>query len=428
MRLKKSTRRILFKAAAGVLAVCISPLAVAVAREAGVITGSIPLFKHGSTPDKPLEVVPVMLSVYSPDGDVWEYSEEPPRSITESTAISVTVNSTGSTSNISIATYISTVEYITSTPHQTPPLSISVPPKDPVKVGTVIERNKSEVKENLSLYLTDKDYIAVSQKHLNFSSGASFVDLFNADSEFAGQIRNKTDYTGDVVAKDALSYPNIVLPQSDEPQVLILHTHETESYLPDGGGRYSTKYNFRSSDPDNGVFAVGTAVAEQLAAVGITVIHDGTPHDYPNYTGAYTRSRKTAKQYLAEYPSIKVILDIHRDGITSSSGAAVAPIMEINGRNAAQVMIISAADTTDGKWDMPRFRQNLSFAAQLEISAETLYAGLTRPILFQYCNYNQDLTPYSLLLEFGANGNTIGEAVYAGELFGEALARTLRGK
>ena len=128
------------------------------------------------------------------------------------------------------------------------------------------------------------------------------------------------------------------------------------------------------------------------------------------------------KQYLEQYPSICVVLDIHRDAIQSDSTLS-QPIVEIDGREAAQVMIISGCD--DGTMEMPNYLQNFHFACRLQGNLEGMYPGLTRPILFDYRKYNQDLTTGSLLLEVGSHGNTLEQAQYSGELIGKALAQTL---
>lgn len=167
---------------------------------------------------------------------------------------------------------------------------------------------------------------------------------------------------------------------------------------------------------------VGDHIAAQLEASGIGVVHSDAVHDYPSYTGSYARSAETVKGILARYPSIKVVLDIHRDAI-GSGGIIKQPVAEINGRKASQVMIISGCD--DGTMGMPNYMQNFRFASLLQQQMETDYPGLTRPILFDYRKYNQDLTTGSLLIEVGSHGNTLEQSAYAGDLIGSSLARAL---
>ena len=167
---------------------------------------------------------------------------------------------------------------------------------------------------------------------------------------------------------------------------------------------------------------VGNEICRQLEAQGIGVIHATEIHDYPSYNGSYARSRETIQPILEQYPSIKVALDIHRDAI-SSNGNAYQPFIEIDGREAAQIMIISGCD--DGTLGMPNYMKNFRFASYLDQQLESDYPGLTRPILFDYRKYNQDLTTGSLLIEVGSHGNTLEQVQYSGQLIGASLARSL---
>lgn len=85
---------------------------------------------------------------------------------------------------------------------------------------------------------------------------------------------------------------------------------------------------------------IGDKITQQLENAGIGVIHDTTIHDYPSYNGSYDRSAETVKKILKEYPSIKVVLDIHRDAI-GTNDSIMQPVVEVNGKDAAPVMIIS---------------------------------------------------------------------------------------
>lgn len=210
---------------------------------------------------------------------------------------------------------------------------------------------------------------------------------------------------------------------SPNPQVLIMHTHTTESYELAARDFYDNRSNARSRDQSRNVVRVGNEIAAQLQKAHINVIHDTTEHDYPSYNGSYDRSKVTDQKYLSQYPSIKVILDIHRDAITTSDGARYAPVKEINGKSAAQVMIISGCD--DGTMDYPNYLQNLAFASLLGRQMNQDYPGLVRPISFKYKYYNQSLTSGSLLLEVGSVANSLEEAMYAGRLTGVSLAKAL---
>lgn len=281
----------------------------------------------------------------------------------------------------------------------------------------LITQNISSETEDLSVFNNISGEIIKTTYKANL--GDNFLNLPNG-----GQVRNCTDLSNEAVQAEMEIQPDIKISLGGLPQVLIMHTHTSESYELNDKEYYDEDYTCRSVDPDNSVVAVGTAIAEQLAAAGIAVIHDGTVHD-STYTGAYARSSETVKAILAQYPSIKVVLDIHRDAIEENDGSHVAAVTEIGGREAAQVMIISAAD--DGTYSIPNYLENFHFACALQNKMESDWNGITRPVLFQYCQYNQELTTGSLLIEVGSHGNTVEQAVYSGELIGKSLADLLLG-
>ncbi len=250
-------------------------------------------------------------------------------------------------------------------------------------------------------------------------SGTRFFDL-----EHAGQVQNLTTLSNEKLLAESRLRPAFDIALHSEPQVLIMHTHTTESFEPYVREAFDANFNYRTTDSSKNMVMVGDAIAAQLEAAGIAVIHDDTIHDYPSYTGSYERSGATVRAILEANPSIKVVLDIHRDAI-GGDGVISQPVAEIEGKKAAQVMIISGCD--DGTMGMPNYMQNFRFACLLQQQMESDYPTLTRPILFDYRKYNQNLTTGSLLIEVGSHGNTLEQAEYAGELIGKSLARTLSG-
>jgi len=243
----------------------------------------------------------------------------------------------------------------------------------------------------------------------------------------AGSIKNNTRQTAaDIAAEIANPLPFAIEPNSPDPQVLVMHTHATEDYRLSAGLWFSPGDGARSTDRSINMCAVGRVVADTLNAAGINTLHDETLNDYPSYTGSYANSRAVVQQYLAQYPSIKVVLDVHRDAIESESGSRYAPVCTVERRQAAQVMIICGCDNGTTV-QLPNWRQNLRFAAAWERSMEGMYPGFTRPVLFSYRFYNQDLTTGSLLIEIGGHGNNLNEALYAGQLAAKGLAAALLG-
>lgn len=248
-------------------------------------------------------------------------------------------------------------------------------------------------------------------------SGNSFFNL-----EKAGQVNNKTSVPNETLINETRYLPDFSIKDTDKPQVLIYHTHTTESFEPYVRDFYDASFNYRTTDETKNIVMVGEEIRKQLEANGIGVIHAKNIHDYPSYNGSYERSRNTITPILEKYPSIKVALDIHRDAI-SSDGTAYQPFSIINGREAAQIMIISGCD--DGTLGMPNYIKNFRFASFLQQQLESDHPGLTRPILFDYRKYNQDLTTGSLLIEVGSHGNTLDQVQYSGYLIGESLAKAL---
>lgn len=239
----------------------------------------------------------------------------------------------------------------------------------------------------------------------------------------AASIKNCTTVSRSIIQTTVEQMPSLRLPENGEPMVLIMHTHATESYQPYAVDWYDRSDTCRTTDTERNVCKVGEEIAKQLELAGIGVLHDTTLHDYPSYNGAYGRSAVTVQEYLKRYPSIQVVLDVHRDAIQPETDTMVAPVATIDGRSCAQVMIISGCD--DGSMNMPNYLENLKLSAALVRNMEELYPGLSRPVLFDYRKYNQDLTTGSILLEMGGHANTLEEAAYAGELVGKSLAKTL---
>ncbi|MGN0608339.1 MAG: stage II sporulation protein P [Oscillospiraceae bacterium] len=255
----------------------------------------------------------------------------------------------------------------------------------------------------------------ISALTYGFYQGDDYITL-----DGGGQVRNMTSVSNDVLLEESRKPYDFTVEKNGEPQVLIMHTHETESYEPYTRDFYDSSFTSRTTDDSMNMAAVGDKIAEQLEGAGIGVIHNVTKHDYPSYNGSYDRSRVTVLDILAENPSIKVVLDIHRDAIERADGTRIAPTAKIDGKNAAQVMIISGCD--DGTMGMPDYMKNFHFASALQQQLEEDFPGLARPVLFDYRQYNQDLTTGSILIEVGGHANSIDEALYSGELIGRALA------
>ena len=236
-------------------------------------------------------------------------------------------------------------------------------------------------------------------------------------------VNNKSGVATDIAAALRRN-TGIVIESHTAPQVLITHTHTTECYLTHDDGIYASTDETRSHDNRKTVVAVGEAVAAQLRQAGIGVIHDTIIHDEP-YTGAYGSSKAEVERLLKEYPTIRVVLDIHRDAIYPDASTRVKPTAVIGGKKAAQVMIVVGMKNSKTVPN-PHVAVNFALGAQLQQEMHYTYEGLARPILLADARYNQQLQAGSLLIEVGSDANTAEEAIYAGELLGKSLVQVLK--
>ena len=250
-----------------------------------------------------------------------------------------------------------------------------------------------------------------------------YTDEGVTDKKGAVRVKNTNDTEIDLAA--LLKQKADLSVGKDKPSVLIFHTHTTETYQLLDRSFYAADFASRSSDSGRNMIRVGDEICKQLEEAGFSVLHDTEIHD-ARYTGAYERSREAVQAYLKKYPSIQITLDIHRDAILPNKTTKIKPTAEVNGKKAAQVMIISGCqEDGNGVTDFPDWEQNFVFALQLQKQMETSFPNLTRPLFFCARRYNMHLTHCSLLLEIGSDGNTLEEAVYSGRCVGKALAQLM---
>lgn len=212
--------------------------------------------------------------------------------------------------------------------------------------------------------------------------------------------------------------------KNDEPQVLIMHTHTTETFMDKDSEYYTEDFKSRTTDNSKNMAQIGQIVAKKLNSAGIKTLHDTTQHDYPQYSGSYTRAAKTINSYLKKYPSIKIVLDLHRDAVSSGQSDKVKLVTEINGKKAAQVMLVMGSQSGTVT-NFPNYKENLKLALRLQQTFEVKYPTLARPLSLMSKNYNESLTTGSMLIEFGTDANSLEEACYSAELVGDCLVTLL---
>lgn len=234
-------------------------------------------------------------------------------------------------------------------------------------------------------------------------------------------VRDTSDSDTDLAA-ELLESPSVSFKRDGSVEILIYHTHTSEAYSKNFTGFYYTDMETRTANQEMSVVAVGEALKKQLEAGGFGVVHDTTVND-EIFNGSYSRSWEVIQKNLEEYPTIQVTIDLHRDSMTTESGTKYKPTVTINGRRAAQVMLLAGCDA-NGDWgDFPNWRENLRLILRAQQKITALYPQLARPLSFSDCKYNMNATTGSMLIEVGTEVSTISEAEYSGKLLGEALTQ-----
>ena len=213
------------------------------------------------------------------------------------------------------------------------------------------------------------------------------------------KIKNQTTYN---LTEDILK-PDIKI---DNKNIVIFHTHSCESYTSSEKYPYTQTGNFRTTDLKYTVTQVGSELENYLKKYNLNVVHDISYHDYPSYTGSYTRSLKTVENILQTTPS-DIIIDLHRDAI--GSRADYAPTVKIGDDYAAQIMFVIG--TNEGGLYHPNWNQNLKFAVKVQQKAEEMYPGLFKPMMVTKSRYNQHTGKYANIMEVGATGNTLEQCL-----------------
>lgn len=209
---------------------------------------------------------------------------------------------------------------------------------------------------------------------------------------------------------------------SEGVQILIIHTHGTESYTPEAGADYEESDYARTINAEYNVIKLGDILTEKFTQMGLCVIHDREYYDYPSYTGSYTRSEEAITSYLAQYPEIAVVIDIHRDAI-GDGDVVYKTAAEIPNVLSSQLMFVMG--TGENGLYHPQWQENLKLALAMQEALDEKYPSLMRPLVLAQERYNQQLTTGSMILEVGSNGNTISEAIVAIELFAEVAGPML---
>lgn len=240
-------------------------------------------------------------------------------------------------------------------------------------------------------------------------SGSSYTVVGNT------YIKNTSSRTLDSAALAANTHQSKLTDEG--PQVLIIHSHGSEAYTMPAGQEYTATGTYRTDDTNYNVVRIGDEIAAVLSEYGISVLHDRTLHDVPSYNDAYNSSLAAVEDYLAKYPTLVYVLDIHRDAIQDSDGTQYKLIAQEDSRAAQCCFVLGMVSD--------RWAENMSLAIAVQETLMAQSPTLMRPIAARGYRYNQHLPIDSLLVEVGAAGNSLDEALFSARIFAKCFAETL---
>lgn len=235
-------------------------------------------------------------------------------------------------------------------------------------------------------------------------------------------IKNDTSFTIDV--ETALKNEPSVSLAAKGAQVLIIHTHGSEAYLPDDRDFYVPTDIQRTEDTNYNVVRVGDEIEKVLKEKGLSVLHERGIYDSPTYSGSYTRTLEVIAGYLKKNPTIKVVIDVHRDAMTAQDGTIYKTVAQVGGKKAAQVMLVMG--TGQSGLSHPGWKDNLRLAARIQKQMSEKYPNLARPLNLRKERFNQHATPGSMLVEVGTAANTLEEALAGARMFADAAGEVLK--
>ena len=212
---------------------------------------------------------------------------------------------------------------------------------------------------------------------------------------------------------------------SEEPSVLIFHSHGTEAFITSEGYTYEEEGGeYRTTDDSCNMLSLGEELVRLLGEAGINAVQDRTYYDYPDYLASYDNARIGLQAQLERYPSVKLVIDLHRDSAERSDGTQWSADCLVNGEASAQIMLVVG---TDSYYTHPTWEENFSIALKLQAIMETNHEGFTRPLDLRKQRFNQDLSTGAIIAEIGAAGNTHREAMNAVSVLAEAIILLAKG-
>jgi len=258
---------------------------------------------------------------------------------------------------------------------------------------------------NINVSKAENNEQAITQdlgEEVPFSLQTNVITSNNKTDKFTNEyngvkIKNESSYN----LTEEMLIPNVDF--TNKKDIIIYHTHTCESYTPTEANNYVSSGNFRTTDLNYSVARVGTELTNRLINMGFNVHHDTTYHDYPAYTGSYTRSLSTISGILQNNKDSQFVIDLHRDALGSSS--TYGPTVQIGDETVAQIMFVIGTD--GGGLEHPNWLNNFKLAVKIQEKANEMYPGLFKPIILRNSRYNQHVTSGACIIEVGATGNTL---------------------
>ncbi|UMZ73067.1 stage II sporulation protein P [Natranaerofaba carboxydovora] len=204
---------------------------------------------------------------------------------------------------------------------------------------------------------------------------------------------DETIDNGELEAEFDLDAPEIEGVETDEPKVLIYHSHTTESFVPTSGNAFS-------ENPEESIVKVGEKLVSRLESFGLETIHNTDVHDLPTRHESYVRSLETVERILEENTEIQMVIDLHRDGVRREMTTA-----EIDGEEFGKILFLVGSRDNHPDW-----KRNYGFANNIKENLEEIRPELSRGVKTRRFSYNQELHPHSVLIEVGGHENSIEEA------------------
>lgn len=210
------------------------------------------------------------------------------------------------------------------------------------------------------------------------------------------------------------------------PQILIYHSHSREAYSQNSEDKYVETVKWRTKDTLHNVIRVGEELAKELKEkYGISVLHDRTDHENP-YSSSYPNSLKTIMKRMDEYSSLKMFIDVHRDGFESKSRKKET--VTIDGKKVAKVMVVvgTGEGSVGGFKDKPKWQENYKLAKKITDEINKLHPGLAKPVLVKTGRYNQHVSTNAILIEMGSNLNPLDEVLRAVPYVAKAIKEVFK--